>query len=390
MVSDVSATFVENDHSSGVTRVEDTLLLSACEPTEHGEDFNPGKASAREEIAGLADVALSRHEEEDIAMVRFVEQVDDSLHSAVDVGQLFLLAKDFVQRPVTHLNRKETARDFDDGGTLESAGELVRVNGGGGDDDFEIRTAIAELAQVTEQVVDIERTLVGLVDDDGVVLIQRRVAANLGEEHAVRRHFHECVGRGAIAKANPATDLLSPDHAQFISEPAGQSGCRHPARLCAHDLRRQSAAGLKAHLGDLSRLTATRFAGDDDDRVLFDGAANLISPGADRQIVGIGDCRQSRGTALAQSTGSLRLCQQLAEVTRRRAFAAATAAAAPGVAHASLEPLAVDEHTTRQQRFELSRGVHGRGGRRWFRESGSCGPPIPPYSDSARDRAARP
>ena len=44
--------------------------------------------------------------------------------------------------------------------------EALGVDGGGGDDDFEIRAPCLQRAQIAEEEVDVETAFVGLVDDD--------------------------------------------------------------------------------------------------------------------------------------------------------------------------------------------------------------------------------
>ena len=61
--------------------------------------------------------------------------------------------------------------------------------------------------------------------------------------------------------------------------------------LGASDLPCRAHAGLEAHLGDLSAFAAACLPGDNDHRVLFDQADDLLRFGRDRQIGGKGDGR---------------------------------------------------------------------------------------------------
>ena len=54
-----------------------------------------------------------------------------------------------------------------------------------GDDELEFGATGEELLEVPEQKVDGEAALVGLVDDDGVVVLQFAIAAEGGEQDAV-------------------------------------------------------------------------------------------------------------------------------------------------------------------------------------------------------------
>jgi hypothetical protein len=60
------------------------------------------------------------------------------------------------------------------GAPVEVLGEALRVDGGGGDDQLQVRALGQQLLQIAEQEVDVEAALVGLVDDQRVVFVQQR------------------------------------------------------------------------------------------------------------------------------------------------------------------------------------------------------------------------
>jgi hypothetical protein len=66
------------------------------------------------------------------------------------------------------------------------AGESFGLDGGGGDDEFEVGAARQQPAQVAEQEVDVEAAFVCFVEDEGVVAQQPPVALDLGADGALR------------------------------------------------------------------------------------------------------------------------------------------------------------------------------------------------------------
>src|SRR5699024_11376048 len=93
-----------------------------------------------------------------------------------------------LQRSVSDFDRVGPPRDLQNGGgpavgSGEVAGEPVRIDSGGGDDDLEVRPTRKYLPQVSEQEVDVEAAFVRLVDDDRVVGAEEPVPSARSEEH---------------------------------------------------------------------------------------------------------------------------------------------------------------------------------------------------------------
>ena len=60
------------------------------------------------------------------------------------------------------------------GASLKCLRKPFRIDGGGGDDEFEIRAPGQQLLEVAQQKIDVQAALVRLVDDDGVVGVAAR------------------------------------------------------------------------------------------------------------------------------------------------------------------------------------------------------------------------
>ena len=89
--------------------------------------------------------------------------------------------------------------------------------------------------QVAEQEVDVERPLVGFVDDQRVVLIEEAVVLRLGQQHAVGHHLDERLGAGRVGEANLEADLLADRRAQLLGHAGGDRAGRDPPRLRVAD-----------------------------------------------------------------------------------------------------------------------------------------------------------
>ena len=111
----------------------------------------------------------------------------------------------FFKRPVTLLHRKHAPRHHDDGRrgehpalwcglqTRKVVGKALGVNGGRGDDHFQVRPARQNLAQITQQKINIEAALVGLVNDDGVVRVEQGVGLRLCQQNTIGHELHRGV-----------------------------------------------------------------------------------------------------------------------------------------------------------------------------------------------------
>ncbi|OQB91636.1 MAG: hypothetical protein BWX86_01972 [Verrucomicrobia bacterium ADurb.Bin122] len=189
-----------------------------------------------------------------------------------------------VERRVDRLNRVRAPGDLDDGRAVEGLAEGLRVDRRGGDDDFQLGPHEAQVAQMAEQEVDVERAFVGLVEDDGVVAAQLRVALHLGEQHAVGEKLDARVGGGLVAETDLAADLAAPLDAELLGHASRDRERGHAARLRAGDASALAAARRETHFRNLRGFAGARLAGQDHHLVLLDRGHDLLGPAADRQL----------------------------------------------------------------------------------------------------------
>ena len=78
--------------------------------------------------------------------------------------------------------------------------EFLRIKRCRGQDDSQVWSLIKESPQITQQKIDVERTFMGFVDDQRVVVIKKTVALGFCEQDTVRHQFDEGVWGRLIGK----------------------------------------------------------------------------------------------------------------------------------------------------------------------------------------------
>ncbi|MCY1520998.1 hypothetical protein D9M68_557940 [compost metagenome] len=111
----------------------------------------------------------------------------------------------------------------------------MRINGGRRHHHLQVGSARQQLAQVAEQEVDVQAALVRLVDDDGVVAAQERIALRLGQQDAVRHQLDGRIGAGAVVEPHLVAHHLAHRRVQFLGDALGHRGRRQAARLGVAD-----------------------------------------------------------------------------------------------------------------------------------------------------------
>ena len=237
---------------------------------------------APQHLGGVADLPLSGQEYQNVALAHATQFLD-----CIGKRLLLLFASRVLgiagDRPVAHLHGIKTPRYLDDGRVVEMPGETLRIDGGRGNDDPEIAADFDELSQIADQKIDVQASLVGLVENDRAVLPQLGIALRLGKEDAVGHQLYRRVRSNAFVEPH----LVSHQRADFGPELVGDAR-RHGTRGDAPRLRMADAAGraathLEEDLRQLGRLARARFAAHNDHRVLFHGGADRVAPGVDGQ-----------------------------------------------------------------------------------------------------------
>ena len=246
-------------------RREHALLVVHRQPREERQDLERGRIrapreAAPQQVAGLADLALSGQEHEDVAGAfapEVLRRADDRLLEFLLVVGLLVGARraDVAaarQRPVAHLDRIRAPGHLDHGRRLAAGPEVPRealgVERGRRDDELQVRPAREQLLEIPQQEVDVEAALVRFVDDDRVVRVELAVALRLREQDAVRHQLHVRVGPRVVGEPHLVADRLAHRLAQFVRDPGRDRARRDAPGLRVADEAALAATGRKADL----------------------------------------------------------------------------------------------------------------------------------------------
>ena len=279
----------QHDAATGV-RAEDPVLLGRRQPRVERDDL--GARQVGQGVRGVPDLPLAGQEHQDVAGPlggELLDRVDDRLGLVPDDRlALLVLLRQLDERPVADLDRVGPAGHLDDG-CVEVLGEPLDVDGRAGDHDLEVGPARQQLLEVAEQEVDVERPLVGLVDDDRVVLLEVPVALQLGEQDAVGHQLHAALLRRPVGEPHLVADQVAQLGPQLARDPLGDRARGDPPRLgVPDDAAAAVLAGappeLETDLGQLGGLARPRLARDDHDLVVADGLGDVLAALADGEL----------------------------------------------------------------------------------------------------------
>ena len=239
--------------AAALVRLKDAALLLrrlACEQRQH---LGAGGMVLAQRLGGFANLALARQKHQHVARaaaMRLVDGIDDGF---IDVTIIV-----HAVGTVAHFNRIQTARDFDHRRPAEMFAESLRVERRRGHDELQLGPLLQHAAQIAEQKVDIQAALVGLVDDQGVVLAQQRIALRLGEQDAVGHQLDVAVARCLVGKADLVANVVADLGLQLLGNARRRGTCGNAARLSMADQAAGAASQLKADLGQLRGLARRR------------------------------------------------------------------------------------------------------------------------------------
>jgi hypothetical protein len=125
------------DDAALLAGLEDAVLLGRGEAPVQGQNFGLGETPAPQSVQRIADLALARQEHQHVAgpfAAQLVDRIGERLLLLVARGVFRVAA----HRPVAHFHRVEPARDLDHRCVVEVLRETPGVDGGRGDDDFQL------------------------------------------------------------------------------------------------------------------------------------------------------------------------------------------------------------------------------------------------------------
>ena len=149
-----------------------------------------------------------------------------------------------------------------------------------------LRSGLArqQLLQIAQQKVDVQAAFVRLVDNEGVVLAQQRIAVYLGQQDAVRHQFNDRIGSDLVVKSHLVADQPAQLGFEFDRDAGSHRTRRDATRLGMTDAAQHPAPQRQTYLGQLRGLARTGLAADDEYLVLRDRARQILAPRHHRQI----------------------------------------------------------------------------------------------------------
>ena len=229
--------------------LENPVLLGLAQAGKQRQDLGHAvllRQVSAQVIGDLPDLTLARQEHQHIgaACARLAPDLVQSVGNGVGQAVIAPLLKG---APAL-LDRVEAPADLDDRCRPTRAGKVLGktlgIDGRRGDDDLEVRASGQQLAQVSQQEIDVEAALMGLVDDQGVVGAQVGIALRLGQQDAIGHEFDLGATLKAVLKSHLVAHHLAQGRLELLGNAFGHAGGGDAPRLgVAHD-RRAALAGL--------------------------------------------------------------------------------------------------------------------------------------------------
>ena len=143
---------------------------------------------------------------------------------------------------------------LDHGRIPEVSGEGVHVDGGAGDDELEPGALLEHALQIAEQEVDVEASLVGLIDYEAVIAREPLVPADLGEQQAIGDELDTGPLADHLAETHRVAHLGAQRHGQLLGDPGRDGSSRQAAGLSVTDHARATQPRGQTDLGQLGSL----------------------------------------------------------------------------------------------------------------------------------------
>ena len=242
-------------------------------------------------LSGLSNLPLARKKDQYVAHAatgRFVHCIEDCLF---EIAFLFVFIFGFIliraDRLITHFNRIHPARHFDYRRVVEMGRKALCVDGCGSNDKLQIRPPGQQLLEIAEQEIDIEATLVRLIDNDRIVGEEGRVSLGFRQQDTVGHELDISLRTDLIGKAHLVTHRLTHRTIELRCNPGRHRARRDTPRLRMPDHARYPASELEADFWQLCRLARAGLAAHNHHLIFTNRAHQLITPRNHRQVFGI-------------------------------------------------------------------------------------------------------
>ena len=144
------------------------------------------------------------------------------------------------------------------------------------------------MLEIAEQKINIKAALVGLIDNQRVIAIQKTVMLHFCQQDAVGHYLDPGRFRGVVGKPHLVPDLLAYRLTQFFGNPAGNTARGYPPGLGMTNKPADAAPQVQANLRNLSGFTGPGLTSNDHHLMVVDGITDVLDAIADRQPGGKG------------------------------------------------------------------------------------------------------
>ena len=101
-------------HPPSPRRREDSLLVLRRKASKERDQFNASGAALLQRVTGLDDVAFTRHEDQQIPILRLLQDAAHRFDGRIDIRNLAPLLALRIKRGIDNLHREHASGHFDD------------------------------------------------------------------------------------------------------------------------------------------------------------------------------------------------------------------------------------------------------------------------------------
>ena len=101
------------------------------------------------------------------------------------------------------------------------AGETLGIDGGRGDDHFQVGPLGQQLLEVAEEKINVQAAFVRFIDDDGVVLTQQRIGLGFSQQDTVGHQLDPGTLAQGVVEAHLEADMLARCRTQLLGDALG-------------------------------------------------------------------------------------------------------------------------------------------------------------------------
>ena len=122
--------------------------------------------------------------------------------------------------------------------------------------------------EISQQEVDVQRSLMGFVDDNRIVLVEKTVGLSFRQQDPVRHQTNSRIRTAAVGKANSKTDFVTKSAIHLLSQSRGDGASGDSTRLGMPDDSAESSSHFNQDFGQLSRLAGSCFTAQHHDLIV--------------------------------------------------------------------------------------------------------------------------